>query len=187
MGSHSDTTMSGERSFYNKKHFILNAITLLSKVSGWLSATMLVVAVAVTCQMIFVRFVLNHSTAWQTEAVIYLVIGATLIGLPYVQLLRGHVNVDAIPLLLPQKARYVMAILSLTATAIMMSIMLFYGIEYWHLTYTKGWVSDTVNETPLWIPYLSIPIGFGLFLLQVIGDLFAVIFKLDAPFGLEQK
>jgi len=38
---------------------------------------------------------------WQTEAVVYLAIGATLIGLPYVQQLRGHVNVDLVPLALP--------------------------------------------------------------------------------------
>jgi TRAP-type C4-dicarboxylate transport system permease small subunit len=47
--------------------------------------------------MIFVRFVLNQSTVWQTEAVVYLMIAATMIGLPYVQRLRGHVNVDLCP------------------------------------------------------------------------------------------
>jgi TRAP-type C4-dicarboxylate transport system permease small subunit len=59
---------------------------------------MIVISVAITCQMIFVRFVLNQSTIWQTEAVIYLMIAATLLGLPYVQKLRGHVNVDLMPL-----------------------------------------------------------------------------------------
>ena len=34
---------------------------------------------------------------WQTEAVIYLMVGATLLGLPYVQKLKGHVNVDLVP------------------------------------------------------------------------------------------
>jgi TRAP-type C4-dicarboxylate transport system permease small subunit len=62
-------------------------------------------SVAITCQMIFIRFVLNGSTVWQTEAVIYLMIAATLIGLPYVQRLRGHVNVDLLPLALPPRAR----------------------------------------------------------------------------------
>ena len=186
MGSHNNTTTPGARS-YSSNHPVLNFINLISKVSGWTAAFMLVVAVAVTCQMIFVRFVLNASTAWQTEAVIYLVIGATLIGLAYVQSLRGHVNVDAIPLILPQKARFFMAILSLTATAVIIGMILFYGSEYWYLTYKKGWTSETVNETPLWIPYLSIPLGFGLYLLQILSDLTAVILKLDTPFDLEEK
>jgi hypothetical protein len=35
------------------------------------SAAMIVISVLITCQMIFVRFVLNQSTIWQTEAVVY--------------------------------------------------------------------------------------------------------------------
>ena len=56
----------------------------MSTIAGWCSAAMIVSAVLITCQMIFVRFVLNGSTIWQTEAIIYLVISATLIGLSYV-------------------------------------------------------------------------------------------------------
>lgn len=83
----------------------LRAVAALSTLAGWTSAAMIVAAVAITCQMIFIRFVLNGSTVWQTEAVIYLMIAATLIGLPYVQRLRGHVNVDLIPIALPKGAR----------------------------------------------------------------------------------
>jgi TRAP-type C4-dicarboxylate transport system permease small subunit len=71
-----------------------------------------VVSVLITCQMIFVRFVLNQSTIWQTEAVVYMMIAATMLGLPYVQYLRGHVNVDLIPLALPMGARKVLFLLS---------------------------------------------------------------------------
>jgi TRAP-type C4-dicarboxylate transport system permease small subunit len=37
----------------------------------------------------------------------------------------------------------------------------------------------------LWIPYLSIPVGFGLLMLQLVADLVAVILGVDKPFGLE--
>lgn len=67
----------------------LRVVAAISTVAGWCAAAMIVVAVVVTCQMIFVRLVLNASTVWQTETVIYLVIAATLVGLPYVQRLRG--------------------------------------------------------------------------------------------------
>lgn len=165
-------------------HF-LRAVAALSTVAGWCSAAMIVAAVAITCQMIFVRFVLNQSTVWQTEAVVYLAIGATLVGLPYVQRLRGHVNVDLIPLALSKSARYYMYILTMTLSIVIVSIVLFYGYEHWHLAYERNWKSDTVWGVRLWIPYLSIPVGFGLFLLQLIADLVAVLLKIDAPFGLE--
>jgi TRAP-type C4-dicarboxylate transport system permease small subunit len=163
----------------------LRLVAALSTVAGWSSAAMIVAAVGITCQMIFVRFVLNGSTVWQTEAVIYLAIGATLIGLPYVQRLRGHVNVDLIPLWLGNRARFRLALFTLTFSIIMVGIMLWYSYEFWHLTYIRNWKSDTVWGVRLWIPYAALPIGFALFLLQLIADLVAVVLKIDKPFGLE--
>ncbi len=166
-------------------NLFLRVVAALSTLAGWCSAAMIVAAVAITCQMIFVRFVLNQSTVWQTEAVIYLAIGATLVGLPYVQLLRGHVNVDLIPLSLSKTGRFYMFILTMTLSIAIVSVVLFYGFEHWHLTYERNWKSDTVWGVRLWIPYLSIPVGFGLLLLQLIADLVAVLLKIDTPFGLE--
>jgi TRAP-type C4-dicarboxylate transport system permease small subunit len=163
----------------------LRAVAAISTVAGWASATMIVAAVAITCQMIFIRFVLNGSTIWQTEAVIYLVIGATLIGLPYVQRLRGHVNVDLIPIWLPPRLRRMMAIVTLSLSILIVTVMLFYGFEYWHFAWDRGWRSDTVWGVRLWIPYLALPIGFGLFLLQLVADLVALLLGIDKPFGLE--
>ncbi|EEE46942.1 TRAP transporter small permease [Roseibium denhamense] len=163
----------------------LRAVAAISTVAGWCSAAMIVAAVAITCQMIFVRFVLNGSTVWQTEAVIYLVIAATLVGLPYVQRLRGHVNVDLVPLSLPPRARFFLALITLSLSILIVGIMLFYGFEYWHFAWDRGWRSDTVWGVRLWIPYLSLPVGFGLLLLQLIADLVAVITRVDRPFGLE--
>ncbi|MGB3553339.1 MAG: TRAP transporter small permease subunit [Jannaschia sp.] len=164
----------------------LIGVAWISTVAGWISAAMIVAAVAITCQMIFVRFVLNGSTVWQTEAVIYLMIAATLLGLPYVQRLRGHVNVDLIPLALAYPARRVLAIVTLGLSATVIAIMLFYAWEFWHLAWSRGWRSDTVWGVALWKPYLSLVVGLALLLLQLLADLVAVVLHIDRPFGLEE-
>lgn len=163
----------------------LRLVAAISTLAGWCAAAMIVIAVFITCQMIFIRFVLNGSTVWQTEAVIYLIVSATLIGLPYVQRLRGHVNVDLVPLALPIKARKVLAYVTLSLSILIVGVMLVYGYEYWHFAWERGWRSDTVWGVRLWIPYLSIPVGFGLLMLQLVADLVAVILGIDKPFGLE--
>ena len=163
----------------------LRAVNALSTVAGWVSAGMIVAAVAITCQMIWVRFVLNGSTVWQTEAVIYLMVAATLIGLCYVQRLRGHVNVDLVPISLPPRARKGMACVTLGLSIAIVALMLFYGYDYWHFAWERGWKSDTVWGVRLWIPYLSIPVGFALLLLQLIADLVAMLLGIEKPFGLE--
>ncbi|MEP2639717.1 TRAP transporter small permease [Roseobacter sp.] len=166
-------------------NLFVRVIAALSTVAGWCSAAMIVLAVGITCQMIFVRFVLNGSTVWQTEMVIYLVIAATLVGLPYVQRLRGHVNVDLIPLALPMGARRGLAVVTLSVSIVIIGVMVWYGYDYWHFAWDRGWKSDTVWGVRLWIPYMALPVGFGLLFLQLIADLIGVVTGAEAPFGLE--
>ncbi|MEM9629921.1 MAG: TRAP transporter small permease [Pseudomonadota bacterium] len=152
--------------------FVL-AVEKMSTVAGWISALLIVSAVTITCQMIFVRFVLNGSTVWQTEAIVYLVIASTLFGLPFVQMLRGHVNVDLIPMWLPEKGRRRLLLLTLALSCLIVALMFIFGLEFWHQAYAGGWRSDTVWGVRLWIPYLPLPFGFGLLLLQLLSDLYA--------------
>ena len=161
----------------------------ISTVSGVIASFMILASVLITCQMIFVRAVLGKATIWQTEAVIYLMIGATLIGLPYVQKLKGHVGVDLVPSLLGPSARRVLAILTLIVTAGMIAVMLYYAYDMWHFAWKRGWKSETVWAVPLWIPYLAVPLGFGLFLLQLFADLWMVIRGEDigAPVAAEDR
>lgn len=163
----------------------VRTVQTISSVAGWSSALMIMAAVFLTCQMIFVRFVLNGSTVWQTEIVVFLVIAATLVGLPFVQFQRGHVNVDLVPLALKGKTRFRLAAVTLALSIAITAVMMIYGYEYWHIAWARGWTSDTVTAVPLWIPYLSLPVGFGLLLLQLIADLVALLTKSEMPFGLE--
>ena len=164
----------------------LKAVAALSTLAGWYAAGAIVAAVAITCQMIVIRFVLNGSTVWQTEAVIYLVISATLIGLPYVQRLRGHVNVDLVPLLLPPRGRIVLAVLVHLVALAVIGVMLVHGFEMWHAAFERGWRSDTVWGVRLWIPYMAVPVGFGLYFLQLLADLVGILAGYERPFGLDE-
>ena len=166
---------------------IITIVVLFSGVSVAIGLLIVSAGFLITCQMIFIRFVLNGSTVWQTEMVVYLMITATLIGLPYVQRMRGHVNVDLVPLMCPPRLRYYLSLFTLSLSSAIVVVMLYYGYDYWHIAWSKGWTSDTIWAVRLWIPYSALPIGFSLLLLQLIADLVAVILKIDAPFGLEDK
>ena len=157
----------------------MRVINGISDVCGALSAGMILISVLLTCQMIWVRKINNESTVWQTETVIYLMIGATLIGLPYVQRVRGHVSVDLLPLMLPRMAARVLSVITLCAAMAVMGIMFFYGTELWLVAWEKGWRSETVWGPKLWVPYLVMPLGFGLYLLQLACDTVAVATGID--------
>lgn len=154
---------------------LLMIVQFLSNICGICAAALILISVFVTCQMIFVRGVLGQSTIWQTEAVIYMMIGATMIGLPYVQHQRGHVGVDLVPGLLKPAARRVLAVIVLIVTLLMVAAMTFYGWEMFHLAWERNWKSESVWAFPLWIPYFTVPFGFGVFALQLVADLSLVL------------
>ena len=156
---------------------IFQLIDRISRFVGFVSAGMIVLSIIITCQMIFVRYFLNKSTVWQTEAIIYLMVSATLLGLPYVQVLRGHVNVNLIPMILNPLAKKGLIIGNLTISILVLSVMSGFGYELTSLAFRKNWTSDTIWAFPLWIPYLAMPLGFGLFALQLTADLFKIILK----------
>ena len=165
----------------------VRSIDRLSTLAGFVASGMIVLAVAITCQMIWVRFVLNQSTVWQTEMVIYLMVAATLVGLPYVQRLRGHVNVDLVPMVLSPGGRRLLAWIVAIGVLAVAGIISFYGAEFWYVAWKRGWKSETVWEVRLWIPYLAVPVGFILLALQYLADLLALATGADKPFGLDDS
>jgi TRAP-type C4-dicarboxylate transport system permease small subunit len=165
---------------------VLNAIDLTSKFFGVMAALLVTSAIFIVCQMVALRYFLNESTVWQTEYVTYAIVAATFLGAPYVLLVKGHVNVDLLPHYLapgPKKAMAVfaslIALLFCAGLAWQAYLLLGEAIE-------GGWVTDTIWELPLWIPYL--PMAFGMFLLcvQYVAEIIRIAFDLkdaDAPSG----
>jgi len=88
----------------------IRAITFVSKICGLIAAALIAAGVLVVCHMVFVRYVLNQNTIWQTDFTTYSLVAATFIGSPYLLLTRGHVNVDVLPYYLGEKARYALAL-----------------------------------------------------------------------------
>ena len=46
--------------------FFTRIVTLLSQAFGMFAAALTAAAVVIVCHMVFVRYVLNHNTIWQT-------------------------------------------------------------------------------------------------------------------------
>jgi len=154
---------------------------------GFLAAGALAVSVLVVCQLVFMRYVMNASTVWQTEFVIYLMIASTLIGMPYVQSRRGHVNVDLLPLYLGRRTRAALYYLCVGLGLAVCALVVFYSIELVHEAYAYTWRSPSIWRPQLWIPYLALPVGFGLMFLQLLADLLACLTGRDTPFGLPNE
>jgi TRAP-type C4-dicarboxylate transport system permease small subunit len=158
-------------------------VMMISQACGIFAALLTAAAVVVVCEMVFVRYVLNHTTIWQTDFVTYSLVAATFIGGPYVLLTKGHVNVDVLPIYVGPRTRFWLAFAAIVMSMAFALIMTVLTFQFWLESWENNWVSDSMWRARLWIPYASMPFGLGMLSLQYLADFLNLITGREEPFG----
>jgi len=164
----------------------IRIVRLISRYCGYFAAALIALGVVVVCEMVFVRFVLNENTIWQTDFVTYSLVAATFIGSPFVLLTRGHVNVDVLPHYLGPRARFRLALASMLMALAFCIVMVVLTTQYWLQAWNDNWLSNTMWRVRLWIPYASMPVGLGILTLQYVVDLYNLLTGREPPFGISE-
>ena len=165
----------------------IRAVNFLSQVAGVVAALLIALAVLVICDIVVERYILNLTTIWQIDVVTYSIVGATFVGSAYVLMTKGHVNVEILPLYLGPRARYWLALFTMVLAMSFCVVLWILCTQFWYQAWAEGWRSNTVWRARLWIPYLAMPVGLGLLLLQFIADLLSLVTGRSLPFGLKPK
>jgi len=160
------------------------AVRWLSRAAGVTAAFLIAAAVAVICDMVVERYALNLTTIWQIDVVTYSIVGATFVGSAYVLLHRGHVNVDILPRYLGPRWRFWLALFTIVLSLAFCLALWILTTKFWYEAYSGNWRSNTVWRARLWIPYLSMPVGIGLLVLQYVVDLVCLLTGRSLPFGM---
>jgi TRAP-type C4-dicarboxylate transport system permease small subunit len=163
----------------------IRTVRMISQLCGYIAAALIALSVIVVCEMVFVRFVLNENTVWQTDFVTYSLVAATFIGSPFVLMTRGHVNVDVLPQYLRARKRFGLALVSTLLSMAFCLVMLVLTFLYWREAWTQNWLSNTIWRARLWIPYAALPVGMGLLTLQYVAELYNLVTGREPPFGIE--
>ncbi len=164
----------------------IRAVTSLSRLAGVVAALLIGFAVLVICDMVIERYFLDRTTIWQIDVVTYCIIAATFIGSAYVLMTRGHVNVDVLPLYVGPRVRYWLALFTMLVALAFCTLLFVLCTLYWYQAWSSDWHSDTVWRARLWIPYLSMPVGLGLLVLQYLTELIRLVTGRAPPFGLDE-
>lgn len=143
----------------------------LSRATAYLAAALFVAGVIVVCQMVFVRYILEQSTSWQTEFTVFSVTAAMLMGSPYVLMTGGHVAVTVLPDALsglPRKLmRLAASLVGLSFCAALAYASWVYVAEAWH----GQWTTGSVWNPPLWPAVLPMAVGITLLTLQYVAEI----------------
>jgi TRAP-type C4-dicarboxylate transport system permease small subunit len=133
-----------------------------------LSSIALVIAGIVLTYSVLSRYFLHLSTDWQDELSVFLIVGAVFMSSAAIQARRGHVAIEAVTGLLPDRAnrarQFVVDIASLAFCA-------FFAWKSWLLldeAWTENFHSESTWGPPLWIPYSLMTVGMTLLGLQIL-------------------
>jgi TRAP-type C4-dicarboxylate transport system permease small subunit len=162
----------------------IRGVKAVSLLCGIVAAALTAVAVVVVCQMVFLRYVLNASTIWQTDFVTYSLVAATFIGAPYVLMTKGHVNVDVLPVYSGFRVRWWLALTAIVISLFFAVAMAILATVFWHEAWINNWRSDSMWRARLWIPYAAMPVGAGILALQYVVDLIELLTGREPPFGI---
>jgi TRAP-type C4-dicarboxylate transport system permease small subunit len=164
----------------------VHVICIISKACGIFAAFLVGAAIVVVVQMVVMRYFLNISTIWQTEFVVFSLVASTFIGSPYVLLIKGHVNVDLLPHYLNDRGKRFLAIFASLLGLLFCATLAWKGFEFFYQALVNNWTTDTIWALPLWIPYLSIPLGIGLLSLQYVADILCLLGGYSMPFAMTE-
>ena len=156
----------------------------VSRVLGVAAAGLILLSIAVVCQMVFVRALLGQSSIWQTEFVTFAIVAATFLGAPYILLTRGHVAVDVVPLMVATPTRRTLFLFGHAVALAFCAFFLYASIPWWFEAWQSDQTTSTLWRARVWIPYLSVPVGLALLCLQLVADGYLVAARRADPFGL---
>jgi len=144
---------------------------------------MMVATTVLVLAEILLRNLFSTSTHMMAELVGYGVAAMTFLSLGYC---FEHGVLIRMGMLLgplgrfPTARRTVEVILTIAAIATNLIVMRYFLLSLIR-NYTRGYVSETTAQIPLWIPEFFVAVGLAILLVHLVAYLFVLVFNTSAP------
>ena len=141
-----------------------------STISKWVGCWAALAMVFLMIGAVFARYFFNIPLRFDAEYTGYLLVMISLVGAAYALQRGAHVNADLLYRPLP---RSVQRWLNLVTDIVSMAVITLILYHSWNLAYTnliRGVVANTPMQTPLGVIQMLLPLGWLLFLLQLIAE-----------------
>lgn len=163
---------------------ILNLIVNLSRLLNQLSGALAMLLIAYLLCHILLEIILRQfgtSTYVLDEFVGYAIATTTFLGLGYSLERDGLIKVNILSDRLPEKYHWQLELL-----ISLLSLTLFSWISYyWYInvarSYKRNITSESIAETPLWIPEGIVLIGLGLLCVTLFVRILSLVFTHQTP------
>jgi C4-dicarboxylate transporter, DctQ subunit len=146
----------------------------------FLAGLLALLALAAAFYQVVTRYFFNWAPEWAEESVLYLVIWAVFIIASKLVREDHHVGADFIIQKLPLRVQRTVAIATSILALAFCILVIFYGTHIVSVALGIDERSPTRMRFPMWIAYLSVPVGCTLVSLSYLYRLYLLIFKFEA-------
>ena len=137
---------------------------VLVMLNRWIVIAMMAVMVLLVFMNVVSRYIFNHSIIWAEEVSQYLMVWVAFLGAGLALRQGRHVAIEMLQDRLPSKARRMTRHLVALLLILFMGILIVLGFQFAHF----AWDQETpVLNIPQGIPYLAVPIGALLLMIQL--------------------
>jgi TRAP-type C4-dicarboxylate transport system permease small subunit len=120
---------------------------------------------------VVMRYVFNSPTVWAQETCEYMMVFLTFIGLAEIQKQKAHIRMDYLYARFPESLRRWLDLFFHFLVAIFALLIFSTSSKMTLLALQYGSRSNSLMETPLFLMYAIIPVGFILLLMQCLIDI----------------
>lgn len=153
-------------------------LQVLTKIVGVIAGALVMYCAFSIVWEVICRGLLNSPTEWVMEISTYCILIAGFLGMGVAYAGKKHIHVDIfVSKMSPKTLTYVEVVTTLLGI-FYSYIFMVYSWDMAMLSLEMNNCAPTTLGTPLWIPQISMPIGFGVLFLQLIRTLLEDIVKI---------
>jgi C4-dicarboxylate transporter DctQ subunit len=120
---------------------------------------------------VVMRYIFNHAIYWAEELVRYLMVWVIFVGGSQVAKHEGHITVDIVYRAVGPKAKVILDYIVNVVAIVFCLVLTYYSYRQMMRVYSSQQISPAL-ELPMWLPYLSIPLGSFLMAIRYVTHLF---------------
>lgn len=138
------------------------------KATGYVGGMFIVLSACLVCYDTIMRWFFRIPSDWVFEYTTYMIGAAASLSAAFVLKEGGHINVDVLVTRLSRSTRGIVSVVSLLLSSIICAVLTWSCFQMMLRAIAVKSVSNTIMETPLWIPQGFLFAGFTLLSVQAI-------------------
>ena len=146
----------------------------VDRIMDWFLGLVMTVMLVVVTLQVWYRFVLNDPLSWSEELARYLFVWISFIGSAVGVRMNVHLGIDLIEKIMTPTGHKILSVVVNLLVQIFLVIVIYWGVKI--LSVVRFQTSASMG-IPMTYPYLAVPVGSALMLLNSLRNTWALLFN----------